>query len=82
MGVETNQKIAERAESLIKTYDRLLDNLGEIEEYMVADVIADLMHYCQTSRFDVESVVEKAFHHFYDEIWVEKQDNPRNEDSP
>ena len=77
----TNKKRAERAESLIKAYDRSMDNLGEIDKYLVADVLADLMHFCRANDIDIEGVVERAFLHFHEEVWEEKQDNQRRDDS-
>jgi hypothetical protein len=80
MEEETNQKRAERAESLIKKYDHSLDNLGEIDETLVSDVLADLMHYCRRNDIDIEETIEMAFLHFHEEVREEEQDKQRGED--
>jgi hypothetical protein len=73
MEEETNQKRAERGEALIRKYDHLLNNLSEIDDLLVSDMLADLMHYCQRNDIDIEGAIERAFLHFHEEVWEEKQ---------
>jgi len=80
MEEETNKRRAERAESLIKKYDHSLDNLGEIDETLVSDVLADMMHCCKANEIDIEGVVEKAFLHFQEEVREEEHDKQSGDD--
>jgi hypothetical protein len=80
MEEETNQKRAARGEAVIKTYDLLIDQFGEVDETLVSDVLADMMHYCKANEIDIEGAVERAFIHFHEEVW-EEQDKQRGDDS-
>ena len=81
MEEETNQKRAERGEAVIKTYDLLIDQFGEVDETLVSDVLADMMHCCKANEIDIEGTVERAFIHFHEEVWEEEQDKQRGDDS-
>jgi hypothetical protein len=80
MEKETNQKRAERGEAVIKTYDLLIDQFGEVDETIVSDVLADMMHCCKANKIDIEGAVERAFRHFQEEVWEEEQDKQRGDD--
>jgi len=42
--------------------------IDEMEEEIVTDILADLMHYCRINDIDIEAAIEKAFRHFVAEI--------------
>ena len=80
MEEETNEKRAQRGEAVIKTYDLLIDQFGEVDETLVSDVLADMMHCCKSNEIDIEGAIERAFLHFHEEVWEEEQDKQRGDD--
>ena len=79
MKVESNQQ---RAESLLKAYDRSMENLGDLDRSLLGDVMADLMHFCHVNHIDIERVVKMADTHYREEILEENQNNKRKESKP
>lgn len=43
-----------------------------MEEEIVTDLLADLMHYCSHNEVNFELAVEKALQHFIEELDEEK----------
>lgn len=81
MEEETNDKKAQRGEVVIKAYDLLMDQFGEVDETLISDALADVMHYCKANEIDIEGAVERAFIHFHEEVREEEQDKQRGDDS-
>lgn len=82
MDEPTHKQRVKRAENILRGYDSALDNLRVVDDILVSDVMADLMHYCQSSGFDVERVVGRAFMHFREEVLEEEQDHKLKGNKP
>ena len=65
---QTNRKRSERAELMVNVYHHMTSFIDEMEEEIVTDILADLMHYCRINDIDIEAAIEKAFRHFVAEI--------------
>ena len=53
-------------------YHHMTSFRDEMEEEIVTDLLADLMHYCNINKINIETVIEKALQHFLAELDVEK----------
>jgi NTP pyrophosphatase (non-canonical NTP hydrolase) len=65
---QTNRRRAERAGLLVNVYHHMTSCNDEMEEEIVPDLLADLMHYCRINDIDIEAAIKKAFRHFVAEI--------------
>jgi NTP pyrophosphatase (non-canonical NTP hydrolase) len=68
----TNLRRSERANLLVNIYHHMTSFRDEMEEEIVTDLLADLMHYCNINKINIETVIEKALQHFLAELDVEK----------
>lgn len=66
MGEKTNWRRSERANSLVNVYHHMTSFRDEMEEEIVADLLADLMHFCSDKK--------KALLHFHAELDEEKNE--------
>jgi len=65
---QTSRHRYERAELLVNVYHHMTSFRDEMEEEIVTDLLADLMHYCRANKIDIEEAIEKALHHFVAEV--------------
>ena len=75
MEEQTNPKRAARAKQLIELYNYLSSTADEIDEDIVTDIFADLLHYCRNNHVDIEKSVEMALSHFREEVREEELDS-------
>ena len=68
MGEQTNQFRGTRAKRLLEIYHSLTNDTIGLDDDIVTDVLADLMHYCNTNNVDIEVSIKKARYHFEEEL--------------
>ena len=52
----------------------MTSNNDELDEEIVTNLLADLMHYCHINEVNIEMAVERALLHFFAELDEEKNE--------